>query len=181
MSLGRRLAALENALPLRPTLHTAKDWTNAEIAQLRVWEAVSIAYWLGDAGLAPIQRFYSGIAAGNASSDNSQPYRASLRSRMLWASFKIENPGPHKRRDWKTCLREIPEQEFEDLAASLANTLIQTHPELLDWSGGYDWTIEATPDGRIISNYKDPETAFEITGDVAAAFGPQRAGGATPC
>lgn len=179
MSYGRRLAALEAALPA--ARRDSVPLTEAEIVAFRLAEAVCVAFHLGDATLPPLRRLYSGIAAGNAASDQCQPYRNTLRGRLSWAVYKLQHPSAGKHVSLADCVRAMPDAQYEALAQSLSVELAAIHPKLLSMDADNSWAIEATSDGRIIANHKDPETAFEITGDLALAFGPRREGEDAPC
>ena len=172
MGLEHRLKALETA-GATSSVPVARELTDSERKAFRLAEAVCVTYHLGDPVLPALLRFYSGIAAGNAASDLSQPYRNTLKGRFAWSVYKMQYPTPGQYRGLAKCVSEIPESDYEALCQSLEAQIGEHHPELFNFDADNRWCIEAKPDGRIIANHKDPETAYELSGALALAFGPK--------
>jgi hypothetical protein len=149
MGLEHRLKALETA-GATLLVPVARELTDSERKAFRLAEAVCVTYHLGDPVLPALLRFYSGIAAG-----------------------KMQYPTPGQYRGLAKCAGEIPESDYEALCQSLEAQIGEHHPELFNFDADNRWCIEAKPDGRIIANHKDPETAYELSGALALAFGPK--------
>ncbi|MBB3928828.1 hypothetical protein GGR43_004573 [Sphingobium jiangsuense] len=171
---ARRLALLEadhaarNPEPRRELTH--KEWVT--VAQ---WRAATIAYWLGDSANDPWARLYSGINAGNASSDRASAIRHPLCDRFDWAADMEAGKAATGvvNTHWLQAWKMIPETERKNLSAAFPD-LEERHPELIGPKGGYGPYYRVTMEGQLIGCDDGailadiPLAAFGIEAGVAA-------------